>query len=439
MSMLETSVQALMNYYSVIYPKQGSVEAMANRCKTIGCSEIHKVNHTKNSKMEVLKSKLGLTKSPKVVPLIWGHNFEDTCKVATELLFDCEILTAPGSIRSNDNYISCSPDGIGVVRVPHTYAKKKTIKLTDIPCKRLKYDFSKVVNFTDPIKQYERFRRINNSPSDRYSKLVDQIYFDAVALFEFKSPISRKLSGEIPQGYCYQVLAGLNVMSVCDIGIYSESRFVCCNRQQLDFDCKHVDMDTGKPDDSLEFYTIVPFMIGCKFYVFDGVPEDIRSLVNVHEVISKYDILQLNNNIEVTRDYYCIDCCFIRNDDYSSRSLLNKFYNILSKVMNVDFDQLSDAYWCFHNNRNIEPLLNLVKHKDIFAVQYWKLMDNQVAYFRPIEDFIDRNLEGAIDVINSVNLLSDRHDINNVIGQVKKSAGSRANIYDEIEKIIKNN
>jgi hypothetical protein len=367
----------------------------------------------------------------KSTPLVWGHIFEDTCRSVTQVLLNCNVHEAPGSIRSADGYISCSPDGIGIVRIPHKLIGRE-LKVADLKISRNKYDFSNVVNFAEPLKQYRRYQRINNSEGDKYSALVEQMYYNSIALFEFKSPYSRVLTNVVPQEYCYQVLCGLNVMSICKIGVYSESRFVTCLADQLDFSDSYLNFNTGGVDLSLEFHSREPFMVGCKFYVFGDVSREVRDSMGFTRIRNKFELMSITAVLEPVKDFQCIDCCFIRDDIYSSSRLLINFYNNISKYCEVDFDTLAATYWTYQTDGDISPLADLIRGPNVFAIQYWKLMDNRIAYFTRIADFAESQLPGAIEVVESVKLLAGRIDKRDILDDIPMKRAARGEILCEI-------
>lgn len=449
-SPLEVLVIIILAWYNNTYPQQGSEEAMKRRALTVGCSEISKANGTKADKVSLIKNKLGLIKQAKAISLTWGHIFEDSCRLATEILMDCVIYNAPGSIRHKNNFISCSPDGVGVVRVPQSIVNKPEIRVCDLKIVRGgKYDFSPVVNFDEPLTHYRRYRKINNGLVDEdYSNKVDAIYHNRIALFEFKSPISRELIEEVPYQYSFQVLAGMNVVDICEFGVYSESRFACCTKRQFDFNDAHIDFDSGEIDDSLVFHGVTPFMIGCKFFIYkDSVDIESRDSMNFVCVESRSNLYYIENNVSAVVDYYCIDCCFVADDEYSSHRLLIDFYKKLCDIPDkaCSFDELANAYYMYLHHRDITPLVTLMvktyrgKSKNLFAIQLWKLMSNQIAYFNKITDFADKQLEGAIDVVKSVRILNDRLNAEDIIASLPRKRGSRGCVLDDINNVVESN
>ncbi len=445
-SPLDVIVIVLTSWYESIYPQQGSEEAMRRRALTVGCSEISKANGTKADKLALIKNKLGPTKQTKAISLTWGHIFEDSCRTVTEVLMDCTIHNAPGSIRHKNGFISCSPDGIGVVRVPHSMVNRPQVRTRDLKIVKGKYDFSSVVNFDESLIHYQRYRKINNGLIDEsYSEKVDAIYHNRIALFEFKSPISRDLVEEVPYQYSFQVLTGMNVVDICDYGVYSESRFVSCDKEQFGFNDAYVNFDNGYTDDSLLFHKVTPFMIGCKFFVYkDCVDSETRDELGFTCIESKSSLHYIENNISAVVDYYCIDCCFVMNDEYSSRKLLVDFYTKLCDigVKACSFDDLAKAYYTYLYRNDIAPLITLVletykvKHKVMFAIQLWKLMSNQIVYFNKVIDFADNQLEGATDVIESVRLLNNRLDAEDIIASVPRKRGEKGCVSGSISSLL---
>jgi hypothetical protein len=207
-------------------PTQGSREWLDGRKYSIGCSELYNGCGTPTMKRNLANSKMG--KGPDmshIISIIHGNVYESSTKKVTELVLGTKIFNVSGSIRHPNGIISCSPDGLGVVKLPVKVAmrliNKKSKDTLFYKNNRIKVDSKKL--FEPAILVDDSI--INNfdwqPPSD------DGTDVKLIALYEFKSRCQKELQfNEIEPGHLYQVLGGIGVMKVAyNVGVYSESWF----------------------------------------------------------------------------------------------------------------------------------------------------------------------------------------------------------------------
>lgn len=435
MASLELLVKWYISGLKIYYKKQGTAEALYERRLTVGCSELFDATSTKNSKIKIIKRKLDAGKNNMVViPLVWGHLFEPTTKKYTSILVDCNIYDAPASVRNHDGVTSCSPDGIGIIRVnfetyKRIYSKQNSIK--DIKKVRGNYVFSSLVNFNEPLDYYKRVSAINNCRADPlFARLFDLTHYYTIALFEFKSPYSRTLEKEVKREYMYQVLGGLNIINLCDVGVYSECRFMICTREQFQFNDKFVNFRDGMDDTSGVFSFKRPKMIGCKFFILTGKENPFEDIFNL---TSESDLHRVMDCLTVNIDYTTVDYCIVDNDDYSTGRLFDEFVGELSEILSVKLE--INPGW------NIDQIVKYVTADDrVFAFMYWKLMDNNIAYVNEVHDFVESHLYDVKDVLKTVSLLAnmDNMEAHSVLDSLKKTKACREScVFSEVEDKLK--
>lgn len=438
-----TSLGSLIKWYisglNIFYKKQGTSLALYERRLTVGCSELFSATSTKSSKITLIKRKLDVNKQQgKIIPLVWGHLYEPTTKLYTEILLDCEIHEAPASVRNvkDGGITSCSPDGIGEIVVNFNVFKRiysKQFSIKDIPKSRGNYVFNGLINFAEPLEFYKRNNFINNDfANSEFVRKFRLTHFPTIALFEFKSPYSRNLEKKIKQEYIYQVLGGLNIIEICDVGVYSECRFMVCNIEQFRFDDKFLNFRYGNVDDSGLFSFDKPKMIGCKFFIVnDGVENPFE---DIQKVESESCLHKIMDALTVNIDYTIVDCCYLEEDKYSSAKLFEKFTRELSiNVGEINVER-------FNNYVSAAELVEYVTgFPKVFGYMYWKLMDNNIAYVNNVYDFVESHSENVNDILKTVSLLSDMDnmDAHATLDSLKKVRVCREScIYEEVKSVL---
>jgi hypothetical protein len=96
-------------------------------------------------------------------------------------------------------------------------------------------------------KYYRRNNKINIYTTDLTDVCPDEI-FEHISLLEFKCPITRIPTGSVPRQYKPQLLSGLAVSPVADLGIFVDSVFRKCNLVQLSAQDGAYDTEFHKKD-----------------------------------------------------------------------------------------------------------------------------------------------------------------------------------------------
>lgn len=452
----ESFLELLLMYYigilNISALKQGSVEWLANRSKSVGCSELGKLlTPTIASKKILLLSKLGINRMRDGIPqLMWGHAFECTTKTFTEVFFDCKIFECPGSIPHSRLQITCSPDGLGHVRIPKDIVRflSQRLSVNDLERSRGKLKLNKSYVSDKSLKIYNTIKSINNKiiRGGNYTgdEIVLSYYPRMIALFEFKSPYSRVL-GEIPSDYCCQVHGGLDVVPIANLGFYSECRFVNCTIEQFGYNSRYLYFQNNAEFDG-EFGITTPLMIGAKFYImhehalayFDEFPIDEDIFIT-----SIYDYQKFGDRLTFGQDYITVDCCFVDDNPIQNAKFLLKFLDEITEIFgDCDANNITEQYiTTVADLSNIAAIIDIVKTinpKRVFAVQLWKLMDFSNAYFKRIDGFVDLFANDVKDVTGSVRMLGgmDSDEAESIIGKIPKAARKNADMSAIIAKLI---
>jgi hypothetical protein len=451
---IELLLHIYLNLLRINAVEQGSEQWLANRCKSVGCSELGDLlNATVASKKMLISSKLGINRMRDGIPqLMWGHAFECTTKTFTEVYFDCKVIDCPGSIRHPNMRVTCSADGIGYARVPLDVIRflSEKISIKDMEKSRGKLKFNKSLMFSKDTQIYEINKRINNKtlagkPFGREEILLNY-YPIMITLFEFKSPYSRVLTSEIPTNYCCQVQGGLNIFQIASLGFYVECRFVNCYVSQFGYNSNYVNFQGSEFDG--EFAITTPLMIGAKFYIMH---EHALSYFTDHPlnsdifITSAWDYQQFGDRLTFSQDYITVDCCFVDDNPIQNAKLLLQFISEMANLLEISIEQreyLTNLYIdAIIDPANIINLMIAVKElnpKRIFAIQLWKLMDFTNAYFNRIGDFLSMFADDVSDVTDSVGMLKafDTATAEKLIGRIPKAARKNANMSEIISKII---
>jgi hypothetical protein len=219
-------------------PVQGSEEWKKKRCKTIGGSEIAKLINSRSpfagSNMKELGlSKIGHKNFSGSIQTRWGNLFEDLNAKYFDYLYKTttkgdQIFIA--DVHKNQSY---SPDGIAVI------------------------DFETDVT----VFEFAQDGQINGAH-------IELQLVPTIALIEFKSPWSRIPDGSIPDDYLCQVLAGLDTVKICSLGVYCESVFRSCSVPDYGFNNMINRKIHTKDGDIWDLH--IPVAIGFILFYADG-------------------------------------------------------------------------------------------------------------------------------------------------------------------------
>ena len=346
--------------------KQGSTEWLNNRVYSIGCSELYKACGTPTKQQEIVNIKSG--KGPNlstIIPVIWGTVFESSTRTITELILGTKIFTLNGSIRNKNSVISCSPDGIGIVRLPKQTALDLITKdINDyytISKDQYKFKCNKLI---EPGILCE----FGNTASNNWEPPQDDDDVELIALYEFKSRHSKALvHDKIQPEHLYQVLGGIEVMKIVyNIGVYAESWF-----KLGDFtNEKTVITDPQRRQQGVIYFG------SCKYVFLTGVS---------NLVMQDLDLRGLSNK-RVTEDYNILDGPYI----FQYKDIVvfddNGFFDVYPELkdiprpseiamINVYFKQINDA-------------LNKLPNKPTYFANY-QLQQLSIKYVSGLKGFLD--------------------------------------------------
>lgn len=183
-------------------PDQKTPDWFAMKSKTIGGSEI-KIFMSKNwqrSTLPLMSKKLGLnTVNYDITPCHWGNLFESITERTVEITLNCRLVGADSNIVAPystglHEYHANSPDGLGVVSY-YLYDGIWKLLTTDVETQMQAYYCE--------IKTYN----------------VD---------FEFKSPISRIPTDEIPKMYLPQLWSGMECIPIVEFALFGDVVYRKC-------------------------------------------------------------------------------------------------------------------------------------------------------------------------------------------------------------------
>jgi YqaJ-like viral recombinase domain len=232
---------AIDNYINGVQsgPKQGTEGWHEIRKKSVGGSEISAVmdlNPFKTSQQLILE-KAGLgAKFIGDVKTRWGNLFEDiVCK-----LVDIDIgtrivgteLFLPGKVEHQ----TFSPDGIGLIDL------NKALSLANKAPNRNIYADEVTISKTRDL----------SASCDHF-----------ISLFEFKCPYIRIPKGVVPEYYLPQVKAGLDTISITEVGLYVEAVIRRCQLADFEFTSKYTNDNDHPQDIRGRIHRQKPLYIGC--------------------------------------------------------------------------------------------------------------------------------------------------------------------------------
>lgn len=336
---------------------QGSDEWKANRINSIGCSEHYKATNTPSSRKQVLMNKISEMSIDGVDAIKFGNAFESSCKSINEIYFGCEILDAPGSIKSDKGSVTCSPDGLGVVELSKVFH--------DLIMRQ----YFEKKPYTEEGKK-PRF--CGNIPMDVRNMDSGGKKYPHIILFEFKSPYTRIIKDGMPsEEYSRQVLMGLEVLDYPSAGIFSEMDFEV-TLDELWFDHSYY-LKGVKIDSVKKGYGEVEF-IGCKFflgnrnYIGTVLKEDIP-----YGRDTAYNKLDPNNPYQ---HFHKIDSPVIRNNGEKYHN--NFFHNL--EAIGVDSEEMKQTFDRLNPlskedvNEYFDQLIEIMKKNQCFAQVKWKML-----------------------------------------------------------------
>lgn len=188
--------------------------------------------------------------------------------------------------------------------------------------------------------------------TDLSKELID---LSLIVLLEFKCPITRKVTGDIPKYYKPQVLSGLAVSPLAHKGLFIDTIFRKCNIEQLGNNSEHDIIFHKKNIKNLE-----PVAWG-------------SITIHIHQ----------SKNTDIIKNIYekCFDIEYVDNNEENDIiDLGDVSYSIFNDVMSLINDKIlitTPSTVRFADGRGDSDILDLRKRSNcyIFAVLPWKLFD----------------------------------------------------------------
>lgn len=359
--MNELDKATILNEYLDRYnnlPKQRSDEWYKSRRYSIGGSEIATIlNKNKYSKLtDLIQTKLGIKKFVSSEPLWFGCLFEDIIKLYCEKVFQSNILEMGGVPYDKCDILKYSPDGLGIV-------DKQVIK--------------NIIPYLDDM----------NDPDNEFDEKL-------LVLFEFKCPFRRVIQqGIVPAYYEPQPQMGLEVINICDVGLYIEAIFRFCK-------------------------------------ISDVMPMNINN--NTYHRYMHFDKVKFNKTL-----YYGCFSLYIKESKIERFSINSKLEKILKDINTLKSNiksnnNINDLY--YSDNKALNDNMNIL----------FDNKDNSIRY-NSLSEFNLDNLYSALmnNIIEFKNIDIIYHDIYEVSNDVnikyENSAKFNYEILHNKQKIIQNN
>lgn len=233
-SIMNTLNQALRNYISILNmdtAEPNTERWHRERSFTIGCSELYNVSGTANQVQTLLNRKRGMSVDlSRHRAVIWGNLFESSSKLVTEIILDTTIYNVNGSIKHTNIINSCSPDGIGIIKIPvRIWHKLMPANVQHFIKKGKRFSIdAKLLIKPAIIGGYDSWSEgVWQPPTITQDNHLEML--EILALFEFKSPFSRVMEHtKIKPDYLFQVLGGTEIISCTKIGAFVEVWFSEC-------------------------------------------------------------------------------------------------------------------------------------------------------------------------------------------------------------------
>lgn len=386
--------------------EQGTIEWLNSRIFRIGGSEISTVlgkNPYSNEK-KLIRQHVGLDNFTGYPATWFGNLFEPILIDYVNNYFNCNIIET-GSINTDKN-LGYSPDGIAIIN-------KENL---------------------DNILKEEHYHHIKNTTI--FDNFDDNNF---IILFEFKCPYKRLPDKtEIPEYYLPQPLLGMEIIDICEVGIFIEALYRFCSMD----DIKYNNIYNNEYHNDKNILTTNPICYGCMVITYtaeyeseddedmdflDKIENQSQFIHDVEQYLNNY-----NNDIKINiKGYEINDLGKITNKwllnrvlehiiskkhfkyRYISHNINHKFeYDIYDKSNNVKNIYNYDIQKSI--NSEIKDILdNLNENENIIGILPYKLFD---IYMKPVNkqlNFITNDIQKKVD--NIINIIKECHTGNKTI------------------------
>lgn len=245
---------------------------------------------------------------------------------------------------------------------------------------------------------------IEGPPGTAYSPDGLTVIDSKITLLEFKAPYSRLPDGKVPKYYIPQVKMGLQILPICDTGLFIECVIRRCRFRDLNFeytfDTSLVAKYIGK--EILAYGIIGFYVVGCEvmeikkefadyglndlgmcspglFTKLMSLYNDKRIKVVYSDVIRKCDIEDTDSVINAT-------------NTAQLSNLVNQIYELNGKMIGILPYKIlhADFHYIERTPNYIDPYLDLIK--DIVdTVMYCTDPANESRKFNEIQSFMERH------------------------------------------------
>ena len=410
MSIREKALKSFLDKYKHT-AEQGTQEWLNARRFRIGGSEISTIlgkNPYSNEK-KLIKQHVGLD-SFKGYPATWfGTMMEPILTDFINNHFNCTIYET-GAINTDKN-LGYSPDGLAII-----HKNKLTILDNE---------------HHDHIKKTSKFK--DNHDDE-----------DLIILFEFKCPYKRVPHlTEVPEYYLPQPLLGMEIINICEIGIFIEAIYRFCSFDDLQYNNKY---NTRYHNDK-ELFTDNPIYYGFILVTYnidildnndegdflDQLESTNQSIRDIENYLYRNNDINININNKIIKDLGKLQNTWLLNQIIEHIIQRKQFnYHFLSHDINHKFDKdifqkdelIKNVYnygirYSAKNEIN-KIINNLPENEKIIGVLPYKLFN---LYIKPVN--------------KQVNFITDKvqQDVDKVINIIKECCDGNKTI-DEKEEII---
>lgn len=382
MKSISELLERYVNYINSNTCIQNSTIWLEKRKFSVGCSELYDACGTPKQRSNVVFNKLHGKDLSRISAIIWGHTFESSTKLLCELLLNTTIHTMGGSVKHHSGVVSCSPDGVGILRVPKSLVLDLITQKVEDHYKgktRFAINQTKVVYPALYINDFKT-RKTDWQPTtmteDNYN---DEI--ELVALYEFKSKYSAPVDhSKTNPGYLFQVLGGIEIIKpVYKIGVLAESNFM----QVQKFINHNISIcDSHRELGNSVFFGSCKYVIECNSQAIEMLPFE-AELLHGKQFTVDYDVVE--------GPYY-----FTYGDKvvFSDNGFSEK-YNIPPINEPTNIDELNNYFTSLNSH------LAISSKKPHYYTLY-QIQAMTIKYIAGLEGFIDKMVPYCADIISEV-------------------------------------
>ena len=404
MSIREKTLQLFLEKHKDL-PEQGTKEWLESRTYFIGGSSMATIlgkNPYENEK-KLIKNRIGLDSFKGFAATWHGNLMEPILQDYINNHFNCKIYET-GSIKcTKHDYISYSPDGLSIIK------KENLINIFD------KTHYEHIKNTS--IFQDE------NDESDELS-----------ILFEFKCPYKRiPHITDIPEYYLPQPLLGMEVIDMCEAGIFIEAIYRYCSLEDIQYNNNYnhkYHNDKNVITDNPIYYGFMAITYDIyadesdvdddDFDFLDQLEKQNRSVSNIENYLNKDKIIKTNINNNIINDLGKIRNSWLFNQilehiiskkefkynyiNHKKEHIYDKeIYNKNQYIKNVynysiQFNIKEEITNIIDNLPDNEILIGILPYK-LFNI-YMKPVNKQLKYITPK---IQEDVNKVIDIIKVCN------------------------------------